>query len=64
MRIQLKMTCQPSCRISAVKARGVREGKGGERREREEDGGRREEGGKGGGRRRRRREEKVDRKKC
>ena len=52
MRIQLKMTCQPSCRISAVKARGVREGKGGERREREEEGGRREEGGKGEGRRR------------
>ena len=42
------MTCQPSCRISAVKARGVREGKGGERREREEEGGRREEREEGG----------------
>ena len=29
MRIQHRMICQPSCRISAVNVRGVREGKGG-----------------------------------
>ena len=40
------MICQPSCKISAVKARGVREGKGGKEE------GRREEGGKWEGKRR------------
>ena len=37
------MTCQPSCRISTVKARGVREekgGKGGGRREEKKEKGR------------------------
>ena len=29
MRIQPRMICQPSCKISAVKFRRVREGKGG-----------------------------------
>ena len=54
------MICQPSCKISAVKARGVREGKGGKeegrREERRKGGGRREESGKG-------REERLE-KKC
>ena len=45
MRIQHKMTCQPSYTISPVTVRGVREGKGGGRRE--EGGGRREEKRKG-----------------
>ena len=31
MRIQHKLICQPPCRISAVKVRGVREGKGGKK---------------------------------
>ena len=60
MRIQHRMICQPSCKISAVKARGVREGKGGKedgrREERRKGGGRREESGKG-------REERLE-KKC
>ena len=43
MRIQHKMTCQPSYTISPVTVRGVREGKGG---------GRREEGGEEEGKRR------------
>ena len=45
------MICQPSCKISAVKARGVREGKGG-REEGGKEEGRREEGGKWEGKRR------------
>ena len=45
MRIQHKMTCQPSYTISPVTVRGVREGKGGGRRE--EGGGRRAEKRKG-----------------
>ena len=36
MRTQHKMICQPSCRISAVKIRGVREGNGGKEGGREE----------------------------
>ena len=36
MRTQHKMICQPSCRISAVKIRGVREGNGGKEVGREE----------------------------